>query len=175
MVGAAGEEVSLRLLEGGREDMGALQAVLESAPTFAERVTGAQPGATDAQRTYTTLPKRKSYDDKFVFGIFLNGEMVGCIDIIRGYPTENIASLGLMLIAEPHQRQGIGTAAYAELERIVEAWGSCNRIRLQVQMTNAEVIAFWRKVGFEGTGEERPWDYGPVHTQAVILEKSLRQ
>lgn len=167
--------VTLRLLESNREDMDALQRVLEAAPTFAERITGAPPGAADAQSTYTILPEGKSYDDKFVFGIFLGSEMVGCIDVIRGYPTENIASLGLMLIAEPHQRQGIGTAAYAELERIVEAWGSCNRIRLQVQMTNADVIAFWRKVGFEGTGEERPWDYGPVHTQAVILEKSLRQ
>lgn len=159
------KNVTLRQLEGNDDDMGALQRVLESAPTFAERHTGAPPGAADAQSTYSILPEGKSYDDKFVIGVFLRGEMVGCIDIIRGYPTENVANLGLLLVAEPYQRAGIGRLAYAQLEQIVQAWGSCDRVRLGVTLKNSEVIAFWRKLGFSETGEERPYTYGSVQSR----------
>ena len=40
----------------------------------------------------------KSYDDKFVFGIYCGADMVGCADLIRGYPDADTAWLGLLLV-----------------------------------------------------------------------------
>ena len=174
MLHAMGTKVTIRLMQDNHEDMAALQRVLESAPTYAERVTGAPPGAADAQSMFTILPEGKSYDDKFVFGIFLGGQMIGCIDIIRGYPAASTATVGLLLVAEQYQRTGVGRLAYAELERLVQAWDSCVRVRLGVVMTNSDVVAFWRKLGFSETGEMRPYDYRSVHSRTMIMEKSLR-
>jgi GNAT superfamily N-acetyltransferase len=173
MIHAMETKVTIRLLQDNHEDMAALQRVLESAPTYAERVTGAPPGAADAQSMFTILPEANSYDDKFVFGIFLGSRMIGCIDIIRGYPAASTATVGLLLVAERYQRTGVGRLAYAELERLIQAWG-CVRVRLGVVMTNSDVIAFWQKLGFSETVEMRPYDYGRVHSHTIIMEKSLR-
>ena len=167
------EDVVIRLLSSDRTEMSTLQHVLECAPGYASRVTGAKPGAADAQSMFTALPLGKTYADKFVFGIFAGDEMVGCIDLIRGYPTANAATLGLLLVAEQHQGMGIGRRAYALLERFASRWGNYDVIRLGVVATNSEVLGFWQKLGFSETGETKPYNYGSVCSQIVIMEKPL--
>jgi ribosomal protein S18 acetylase RimI-like enzyme len=166
-------DVAIRLLTGDPAQMATLQHVLECAPKYAERVTGAPPGAADGQSTFTILPEGKSYEDNFVFGISFSNEMVGCIDLIRGYPRTNVSTLGLLLVAEEHQRAGIGRQAYALLEQFVRHWGSCEVIRLGVIMNNSEVSHFWRKLGFVETGETKPYRYGSISSQIIIMEKPL--
>src|SRR3954468_18143320 len=83
--------IGLRLLTGERAEMAALQRVLEDAPRYAERITGAPPGPADAQSTYTVLPEGKGHEDKFVYGIDAGGEMIGCADVIRGWPRPDTA------------------------------------------------------------------------------------
>ena len=90
--------VDLRLLSGGPEEMAALQQVLEGAPTYAERVTGHPPGPADAQSLMTILPPDIDYADKFVWGVMLDGEMVGCADVIRGWPSVDTAHIGLLVL-----------------------------------------------------------------------------
>jgi hypothetical protein len=88
------EAVTLRLLCGELSEMRELQRVIEGAPRYAHRITRVRPGQADAQSTYPALPEGKTYDDKFVFGIYLGNEMVGCADLIRGYPNPTTALLG---------------------------------------------------------------------------------
>ncbi|HSW09778.1 MAG TPA: GNAT family N-acetyltransferase, partial [Bacillota bacterium] len=106
------DSVTIRPLKGERSEMGELQRVIEGAPTYAELVTGLPPGRADAQSMYTILPEGKSYEDKFVFGIYRGSEMVGCVDLIRGYPDASTAYCGLLLVSEEHQRRGIGRRAF---------------------------------------------------------------
>lgn len=152
--------------------MAALQRVLEDAPRYVERVTGAPPGSADAQSTYTVLPEGKGYDDKFVYGIYEGDEMIGCADVIRGWQRPDTAHIGLLLIAEPYQRRGHGRAAYQAIEREIAGWGA-KRVRIGVVGTNEDVLPFWRKLGFTPTGEVKPYRYGPVESHVTILEKPL--
>jgi hypothetical protein len=64
------------LLLGDREEMESLQRVLESAPAYAERVTGNPSGPADAERLFSALPEGKSYSDKFLFGVYCADRMV---------------------------------------------------------------------------------------------------
>ena len=150
-----------------------LQRVFEDAPTYAHRITRALPGPADAQSTYTALPEGKCYDDKFVFGIYLAGEMVGCADLIRGYPDPATALLGLLVISERHQRQGIGRRAYALIEQVIRNWRSCDRARIGVVRTNEAVLGFWTHLGFKPTGEIKPYRNASVVSETVVLEKQL--
>jgi hypothetical protein len=84
-------EIQIRELRGEPEDMAEFQRVLEGVPDYFERVMGGPPGPAEAQSDYTLLPEGKSYADKFVYGIFRKGAMVGCADVIRGYPTDDTA------------------------------------------------------------------------------------
>jgi RimJ/RimL family protein N-acetyltransferase len=154
--------------------METLQRVIESAPVYAQAVTGLPPGATDARSLYTILPEGKSYDDKFVYGIELDGEMVGCADLVRGYPVPATAYLGLLLLVEPFQRRGWGSEAYRLLEELVASWSTCDRIRLAVVPAAEGVIPFWEKLGFAPTGERTPYRYGSIASESILFEKPLR-
>jgi ribosomal protein S18 acetylase RimI-like enzyme len=165
--------VTLRVLQGEVGDMAQLQRVIEAAPDYVQRVTGLPPGPADSQSTYTMLPEGKGYDDKFVYGIYRGDEMVGCVDLIRGWPDACTAHLGLLLVAEPFQRQGIGAAALRLVEEEVLRWGTCTTIRLGVVATNAQALPFWQRQGFVETGEVKPYRYGSVESEVVVLAKRL--
>jgi RimJ/RimL family protein N-acetyltransferase len=165
--------VELRLLEGRADEMAELQGVVEAAPTYAQLVTGSPPGLADAQSMYSNLPEGKSYEDKFVFGVYSDGVMVGCIDLIRGFPDSITALVGLLLIAESVQGRGIGNRSYHLVENYIRAWGTCTKVRIGVVGTNKAVLRFWNKLGFMPTGEVKPYRYGSVVSKVFVLVKSL--
>lgn len=165
--------VSIKLLNGEREEMTELQRVLESAPDYSQRITGVPPGKADAQSTFSALPEGKTYEDKFVYGVYASGEMVGCIDLIRGYPNEPTAFLGLLMLSEHVQRQGIGAIAYQLAEKEMLAWKTCNKIRLAVVKANDIVLPFWKKQGFRETGEIKPYKYNHVISESILMEKAI--
>jgi RimJ/RimL family protein N-acetyltransferase len=165
--------VTLRALLGERAEMAALQQVFESSAAYLNRVTGLPPGPADAQSTYSILPEGKDYDDKFVFGVFVGARMVGCVDLIRAYPDRGTAHIGLLLIAEEFQRQGVGAEAYRQIEREIRGWRTCLRIRVGVVGTNHDVLPFWRRLGFVETGERKPYRYANVLSETIVLEKQI--
>jgi ribosomal protein S18 acetylase RimI-like enzyme len=113
-------------------------------------------------------------DDEDLLGIYENGEMVGCADVIRGFPDPTKATIGLLLIAEPHQGRGVGRAAYRQVEERIVYWGSCSEIALGVVRTNEQALAFWSKVGFVPTGTAKRYSNGSVSSELVLLAKRLR-
>ena len=165
--------VNIRELTSDPCDMAQLQGVLEAAPSYAHLVTGCPVGPADAQSLYSILPEGKAYDDKFVFAISLGERMVGCVDLIRGYPDASTAQLGLLLIDETFQNLGVGRAAYGAIEDCVRAWNTCTRIRIGVVGTNANVLGFWTRQGFQPTGDIKPYRYASVISETIILIKTL--
>ncbi len=168
-------DVAIRLLAGERSEMAELQRVLESVPTYSRRVTGAPAGPADAQSIYSILPGGKGYKDKFVFGVYADAMMVGCVDLIRAYPDKVTAHLGLLLIAASHQHRGIGSSAYRQIERYAREWKDCASMRIGVVRTNASVLNFWRKMGYVESGEVKPYRYGNVKSETIILIKEFAE
>ena len=78
--------LSLRLLTGEPDEMAALQRVFEAAPRYFDVVTGLPPGSAEAQSTFTALPPGSDYEHKRVWGLYAGEEMIGCADVVRGYP-----------------------------------------------------------------------------------------
>lgn len=165
--------MEIRILTGETEEMADLQQVFVDCADYTEKVTGLPPGPADAQSQFSQLPPDKDYDDKLVYGIYEQDRMVGCIDLIRGYPDDTTAYLGLLLLTPPSRGRGIGAQAYALVESIVFGWGTCQKILLAVVRTVEEVIPFWRRMGFHETGEVRPYQYESLESEAILMEKSL--
>jgi len=152
--------------------MAALQCVLEAAPAYFHTVTGTLAGAAEAQRTFTALPPGKTYADKFVWGLYEGEVMIGCADVIRGYPVREKAVIGLLLLAEPWQRRGLGRAFAALIEQAIAAWPEIRRLRIGVVASNEAALAFWLKLGYRETGEIKT--AGPEFVREVIvLEKPI--
>jgi GNAT superfamily N-acetyltransferase len=168
------DALTLRLLTGQPAEMAALQCVLEAAPAYFQSVTGAPPRGALAQSTFTALPPDKTYPDKFVWGFYSGDAMIGCADVIRGYPVRDKALIGLLLLAEPWQRRGLGRVFAALIEQAIAPWSEIVTLRIGVVATNTGALAFWRKQGYVGTGEVNPAASGFV-ADTIVLEKRLQR
>jgi RimJ/RimL family protein N-acetyltransferase len=170
----AHDALTLRALTGQPAEMAALQCVLEAAPAYFETVIGGPPGGAEAQSTFTALPPGKDYHDKFVWGLYSGDAMIGCADVIRGYPLRQSAIIGLLLLAEDWQRRGLGRAFAALVEQRIASWPEIERFRVGVVASNASALVFWRKLGYRETGEVKPAQPGSGFiAEVVVLEKPV--
>ncbi|WP_207556084.1 hypothetical protein [Intrasporangium flavum] len=130
----------------GDDDL--LQALLETDPGYAERVTGYPPGPSDGYSTLTVVPPDFDPADKHVLGLFDGERLVAAADVLHGYPGTGTAFVGLLIVD--------GT------------------LRLAVVDTNAEVAApFWERLGYRPTGETRPWAYDTLESTSRLWERPL--
>jgi len=164
--------LTLRLLTAERADLDALQRVFEAAPGYFEAVTGGPVGKAEAQSELTSLPPGRSHDDKFVWGLYRGDEMIGCADVLRGYPDRPRAVIGLLLLTEHWQRQGLGRAFARLVEQTIGGWPEIERFRIGVISTNPGALAFWRKLGYVETGEVKP-GAPDFRGDIIVLEKPL--
>jgi RimJ/RimL family protein N-acetyltransferase len=165
--------LTLRRLSTSENDIARLQRVLELAPRYAHIVTGEPVSPSAAEQLVAALPPGGKYDDKFVFEALQNGSSVGCADLIRGYPTESFAFIGLLLIAEPLENQGYGTEVFRKLCEVASSWQGCNRLRLGVLESNERAMRFWARLGFVATGDVKPFHAGRVQTRSFAYERPL--
>ena len=97
------------------------------------------------------------------------------IRLLEGAPAE-MRELQRVLEEAPvyaHRVTGVPPRAYALLEQYIRDWRTCDRVRIGVVRSNAEVIPFWTRLGFEPTGEVKPYRYGSVASETVVFQKRL--
>jgi RimJ/RimL family protein N-acetyltransferase len=164
-------DLTLRELGAGDEDE--LQALLESDPDYTVRVTGYPPGPSDALSLLMVRPESVPESHKVVLGVFDGAELVAVVDLLRGYPEPSCVFIGLLLVHGARQGSGVGAAAMAAVERYAAQWPEARRFRLAVVDTNAAVLGFWRRIGFEPTGEARPYRYDYLESTTRLYERAI--
>jgi len=73
-----------------------------------------------------------------------DGRVVGCV--MAGYEGHR-GWINYLAVEPGLRRGGLGRALMAEAEQLLRAAG-CPKINLQVRTANAEVVAFYRRLGF---------------------------
>jgi len=169
----ASTTVELRRISGSADDANVVQRIYDAAPMYSWVTTGApsRPGA--AIETFGMLPDGCAADAKHMYLVFCEDEPVGFVDVIRGYPSENCAYVGLFILIESQHGQGIGRRTFRDLETLIAKWRGVRRIRLTVIEANVPALSFWDAMGFTRTGEYAPYDSGTVRSRHVLFEKPL--
>ena len=158
-----------RLSAAAFADVRDLQSVLAAAPAYSLLVEGRPPAPTAADDLLAALPPDKSHVDKFVFGFYDVSGPIGCADVIRGYPTAEVAFIGLLAFAEPEQGKSHGVRALRQIEELAKSWG-CTALRISVIETNPRALGFWRREGFtELYRKPAPHFTG----QAIVMERAI--
>ena len=98
------------------------------------------------------LPPNKSYDDKYYIGFFENDSLVAIMDLILGYPTEEIAFIGLFMTNVQYQNKGIGSNIISDTCDYLRGLGYKN-VRLGVDKGNPQSYSFWLKNSFRVISE----------------------
>lgn len=164
-----------RIRQLTNDDVNALQSLLESVPDYTQRIAGRLPAPGDAANVLAGRPETLEPADKFGFGLWRHTDLIAFADVLRGYPTGDVAYIGLLVVSPDHQRIGTGRALHAALLNRVRAWRGIRRMRLSIVGTNAAAVnPFWAALGYAPTGETKPHrrDDG-VETEVVFWERLL--
>ncbi len=95
------------------------------------------------------LPPEKGYDDKFVLGVYnVDNRMIGLIDIIKSYPTENEWMLGFLLIDPDERNKGLGKLLHQGLIYWIKSQNG-EKIRIGVLEENKKGFKFWQDLGYK--------------------------
>lgn len=145
--------LDLRLLRRNSDaERNQLRAVLFGAPAYALVTERKLPTEESVDDVLTALPPHCAAEAKYPIGVYLGTAMIGCADLIRGWPTPDTCHIGLLLLVETHQGRGYGAAAFREIERLISTWPEIARLRIAVVAANHRAFPFWERRGFVTTG-----------------------
>jgi ribosomal protein S18 acetylase RimI-like enzyme len=105
-------------------------------------------------------------------------ELLGSMVVKR--ETEEVAHVGMIAVRPDLQGQGVGRALLERAEQVAAAQG-CTRLEMTVIGQRSELIAWYKRRGFQQTAEQRPFPYGDqrfglprrADLYFVVLEKQL--
>ena len=100
------------------------------------------------------LPPGKSEEDKFYVGFFEGETLVAIMDLILGYPSDEIVYIGLFMMDVKFQGKGIGSDIICETVVCLREMGY-REIRLGVDKGNPQSNSFWTKNGFHKIREDK--------------------
>lgn len=100
-------------------------------------------------------------------------EMIGLVDFRLQWPRENTAYIGMIMVVEALQRQGIGTQAWRLLSDWLASRTEMDTARLGVEQTNPGALKFFERLGFELTGETNRIRVGDKWLRLLYMEQSL--
>lgn len=116
----------------------------------------------------SALPPGKKANDKYFIGIFDGDSLAAVMDLIDRYPDDEIAFIGLLMVAKDLQGHGVGTFIVNALSEALKA-KHYKRMRLGCIKTNRSAQRFWLKQGFHPTGAESVREYYTVMEAEKIL------
>lgn len=100
----------------------------------------------------TVLPPNTKMDDKFYMGFYAEGRLIAVMDLITGYPEQNIAFIGFFMTDVSIQKRGIGSEIISEVCDHLRQQSFAS-VRLAWVKGNPQAEHFWLKNGFAALKE----------------------
>lgn len=169
------DQLELDLLEYNEKSIQRAQSILEKSPEYTFKISGNSVSDCAGKETLDALPPNFDRNKKLVFAITQDANDIGIIDILMGYPNEDTAFIGLLLLVESAKGKGLGEQAYKKLEKQILVFQNISKIKLSVVESNIEVEKFWKKMGFQRTGEIKPYSNGNVVSNSILFERVIRE
>ena len=106
-------------------------------------------------------------DRKYYVGFYREHELIAVMDLIDGYPREDMAFIGFFMVRAAAQHQGIGSGIISDTADYLKRMGK-RSIQLGIDQGNPQSKAFWKKNGFQVL-EEVEIDGGVI----LLAERTL--
>jgi RimJ/RimL family protein N-acetyltransferase len=100
-------------------------------------------------------------------------EMVGVIDFRMHWPDPDVVYIGMIMVAEPYQRQGIGSAAWRLLAPWLSQSAGMTLARAGIEQFNPGGLKFLQSLGFQITGESSRVQSGKRWVRLLYLDQEL--
>lgn len=160
---------SLKKILGTEAELEALNEVLEKL----EGATKAILGHPEAHSLFAMLPPGREPCHKYLYGVYAEKTLIGCLDVIRGFPDPTCAYVGLFVLASQNRRQGTGSEIWRLAEELISSWDEIKKWRLGVALQNDGAERFWTKRGFVPTGEKSVSRDSGYDIECALFEKPV--
>ncbi|MFS4582859.1 GNAT family N-acetyltransferase [Phaeobacter sp. C3_T13_0] len=132
-------------------DVDLVAAFYRDAPDYWLLVEGGPPGRKKAESFFTDGPPGCDPARSYRLGLFLEGRLSGLAELSFGFPEQDDAYLGLMILGTWARGNGRGKQFLTHVEGLARSRGSAHMF-LAVIEANPKARAFWEREGFSPTG-----------------------
>lgn len=162
-------EYKIRPLSDSHESE--MQALCERCSDHWELHEGRMPE--DAWHTILSdLPPAKSPEDKFLFGVYNeNNVLIAVIDILKDYKEPGEWMIGLLMIDPGERGNGLGRKLHDDIKTWVSEKGG-RLLRIGVVEENYRGYKFWHEMGYFETGSVK-MTYGKKEHTVILMNLFL--
>ena len=157
----------------------ALQNVYEKTPSYWQMYELPSVASGQAQRD---MEEAGEVPGRYMMGIVQRLErtnpkagaaLIGLVDFRLNWPNEQMTYLGMIMVAEPYQRQGIGRKAWRLLMNWLRKETETKTVRLGVEQFNSDALKFFQAMGFQMTGEANRIRAGERFVRLLYMENEV--
>ena len=103
--------------------------------------------------------------------ISFNDEILGVVDFLSDYPEKDTILIGLFIIKNDKQKQGLGTKIFRYLEKSFKN-KKFLKIRIGVLANNEIGLSFWKKQNFKEI-ERKFLKFEKSEKEVIVMEKEI--
>ena len=148
----------------------ALNVYLENNYYFS-KISDDPPSISNVEEDIEVIPNGVQKNQKNYRLISFNDEILGVVDFLSDYPEIDTILIGLFIIKNDKQKQGLGTRIFRYLENLFKD-KKFLKIRIGVLVDNEIGLSFWKKQNFKEI-ERKFLKFEKSKKEVIVMEKEI--
>ena len=138
---------------------------------YFSKISDASQNISNIEEDIETIPDGVHKNQKNYKLISFNDEILGVVDYLTDYPEKNTILIGLLIIKNDKQKQGLGTKIFRYLENSFKNKNFL-KIRIGVLVDNQIGLSFWKKQNFKEI-ERKFLKFEKSEKEVIVMEKEI--
>ena len=138
---------------------------------YFSKISDASQNISNIEEDIETIPDGVHKNQKNYKLISFNDEILGVVDYLTDYPEKNTVLIGLLIIKNDKQKQGLGTKIFRYLEKLFRN-KKFLKIRIGVLVDNEIGLSFWKKQNFKEI-ERKFLKFEKSEKEVIVMEKEI--
>ena len=148
----------------------ALNVYLENNYYFS-KISNTSQNISNVEEDIEAIPNGVQKNQKNYRLISFNDEILGVVDFLSDYPEKDTILIGLFIIKNDKQKQGLGTKIFRYLEKSFKN-KKFLKIRIGVLVDNEIGLSFWKKQNFKEI-ERKFLKFEKSEKEVIVMEKEI--
>ena len=138
---------------------------------YFSKISDASQNISNIEEDIETIPDGVHKNQKNYKLISFNDEILGVVDYLTDYPEKDTILIGLIIIKNDKQKQGLGTKIFRYLEKSFKN-KKFLKIRIGVLVDNEIGLYFWKKQNFKEI-ERKFLKFEKSEKEVIVMEKEI--
>ena len=138
---------------------------------YFSKISDASQNISNIEEDIETIPDGVHKNQKNYKLISFNDEILGVVDYLTDYPEKDTILIGLLIIKNDKQKQGLGTKIFRYLENSFKDKNFL-KIRIGGLVDNQIGLSFWKKQNFKEI-ERKFLKFEKSEKEVIVMEKEI--